>query len=102
LVIIGKRGNPPPPREGTKPRSVIHAKAKAHSEKPVELYEAIEKAYPSCTRAELFARERRDGWTSFGLEIDGRDISIAIADVMKRAGISKAKAADALATPAAP
>ena len=102
LIIIGKRGNPPPPREGTKPRSVIHAKATEHSQKPVALYEAIEKAYPSCTRAELFARERRPGWTSFGLEIDGRDISVAISDLMKRAGIGKPKPDAALATPAAP
>lgn len=39
-----------------------------HSEKPVEVYELIESACQK-PRLELFARRRREGWDSWGLEV---------------------------------
>lgn len=44
-----------------------------HSEKPEIMIEMIEKvSYPPYI--ELFAREKRNGWTSIGFDIDGLDI----------------------------
>ena len=106
LVIIAVKGSPPPPREGDKPRSVIHARREGHSEKPEALHLAIEKAWPTMTKLELFARERREGWKCLGNEIDGSDISVAIANVKARAGMklmaNEAPRADDLPSAAEP
>lgn len=48
---------------------VIHAQRSAHSCKPIEAYELIER----CTegiRLELFARNNRNGWDAFGNECE--------------------------------
>jgi len=37
-----------------------------HSEKPSEFYSIIEGLYPDCTKVELFARDKRSGWYSWG------------------------------------
>lgn len=42
-----------------------------HSQKPVEVYEMIERFYPNTKKLELFARNRRDGWDVFGNEVEG-------------------------------
>ena len=68
LLLIAKRGNLPLPAEKNRSSSVIMARRKAHSEKPTEVYEIIEKMYPKLPKVELFARSRRDGWTSWGNE----------------------------------
>ena len=53
--------------------TVITAPRTEHSKKPQEMIKMIEKvSYPPYV--ELFSREERKGWTSFGNEIDGRDI----------------------------
>jgi N6-adenosine-specific RNA methylase IME4 len=86
LVIIGVKGNPPPACEADKPHSVIQAPRGEHSEKPEALHLAIEKGWPSFSKLELFARKKRPGWRCLGNEIDGSDISVAIATVVARAG----------------
>jgi N6-adenosine-specific RNA methylase IME4 len=50
----------------------------AHSKKPLETYERIERLYGNVPRVELFARQPQPGWDSIGNEIDGQDISQAI------------------------
>ena len=80
LLLVGKRGNFPAPDPEDRPSSVITANRTAHSVKPVECHEAIERIdlahqmslaermYPFHERIELFARRPRKGWTSWGLE----------------------------------
>lgn len=47
--------------------SVIRAKKTAHSAKPVEAYEMIEKMYPQASKMELFARGKaRQDWHVWG------------------------------------
>jgi N6-adenosine-specific RNA methylase IME4 len=53
-----------------------------HSKKPLEAYDRIDKLWPNASKVELFARQRRVGWTSLGNEIDGKDISQAIEDLI--------------------
>lgn len=67
LAIRGKYPLPPPE---CRPDSVIEARRGRHSEKPVCVYELIERMYPHAQRRlELFARgNARPGWTTWGNE----------------------------------
>lgn len=76
LLLIGTRGKPPAPAPGTQGESVIFARRPKredaargrHSAKPVEIYEWIEKHFPSLPKIELNARNGRPGWTPWGNE----------------------------------
>lgn len=48
---------------------VIYSPVRRHSQKPAEQYERIERLYPDREYLELFAREKRPGWSSWGNEI---------------------------------
>lgn len=50
------------------PPSVIHAPRRRHSEKPLEFYDLFETVSPG-PYLELFARNAREGWTSWGNEV---------------------------------
>jgi N6-adenosine-specific RNA methylase IME4 len=70
-LLIGRRGNYPPPDPEDRPNSVIEAPRGAHSEKPALVYELIERAYPLASKLELFARGvTRSGWTFWGNEVE--------------------------------
>lgn len=49
--------------------TVIREKSTIHSKKPEAAYEMIEKMFPQCQKIELFARNTRIGWDSFGNEV---------------------------------
>lgn len=66
LLLVGRRGEIPPPPVDARVSSVIHASRGEHSVKPVEFYELIEGMYPDLPRIELFARNARDGWAAWG------------------------------------
>lgn len=52
--------------------TVMREKATKHSKKPICAYEMIEDLYPKKEKLELFARNTRNNWYSFGNELDGR------------------------------
>lgn len=52
-------------------RRLIVAPRGRHSEKPKEAYTRIERLFGDVTRVELFARNLRPGWDSWGDEITG-------------------------------
>ena len=69
--LFGAKGKPPykiidgKRQQGT---TLINAKRTKHSKKPTEMYKYIEKvSYPDYL--EMFARNKRDGWDSWGNEI---------------------------------
>jgi len=68
LLLIGVKGNIPTPRDGDKPDSVIEAPRLEHSKKPEIVYEIIEKMYPELPKVELFSRNKRNGWETWGYE----------------------------------
>lgn len=68
LLLIGTRGHVPAPAEGDQSPSVINALVGAHSEKPVEFAELIERLFPTLPKIELNARVARPGWDRWGLE----------------------------------
>ena len=69
LLLVAKRGNLPVPEPGLRPDSVIEAPRLDHSAKPPVVYDMLESMYPEATKAELFARNQRDGWTGWGNEL---------------------------------
>ena len=64
-VLIGAMGTPP---FTTALHSIFNGLAREHSRKPDEFYPMIERFSPDARRAELFARQSRLGWTTWGLE----------------------------------
>jgi len=69
LLLIGRKGDIPTPMEATRPASVIQEDIQEHSKKPDMVYELIESMYPNRKYLELFARQTREGWVSWGDEI---------------------------------
>lgn len=63
--LLGVIGNPQTSRSH---RNVIEGLAREHSRKPDEAYAWCESYMPHARRVDLFARETRPGWTSWGNE----------------------------------
>ena len=49
-------------------RNLIVAPVQEHSKKPAELHDSLERLFPCVSRCELFARQSRPGWTTWGNE----------------------------------
>jgi len=69
LLLVGIKGSIGVPEEHTRPPSVLHSPRNEHSQKPNEVYKLIESMYPNREYLELFARNNREGWTSWGNEV---------------------------------
>ncbi len=70
ICLFGTRGNKPtaPRTEAKNVSSVLKAKKGSHSQKPLISYDLIEnRSYGDYL--EIFARSKREGWTSWGNEI---------------------------------
>ncbi len=67
LLLIATKGDGMHPNE--KPVSWFKADVRKHSQKPELVYEMIEKMYPG-PYLELFARNKRDGWSSWGNQVE--------------------------------
>lgn len=70
LLLIATRGNLQLPDEDKRPDSVFEAPRTDHSEKPEIVYQLIESMYPGYKKLEMFARQKRKGWASWGDEIE--------------------------------
>ena len=70
FILIGTKGSPGVPEPANRPDSVINAPRTEHSKKPEIVYELIEKMYPNRKYLELFARNKREKWKSWGNEIE--------------------------------
>ena len=51
-------------------QALIYHPVMAHSRKPDDQYRKIEALYPNMRYLELFARRKREGWDSWGNEVD--------------------------------
>lgn len=69
LLLIGVKGKFSPPLPKNRFSSVIRSKRQAHSKKPEIIYSMIEQMYPQSKYLELFARNQRKGWTSWGNQL---------------------------------
>ena len=68
LVLVFKRGRIPTPRGARNVQQLLNFPRGKHSEKPIEIAEAIERMFPSQKKIELFARQKTKGWIVWGLE----------------------------------
>jgi len=69
LCLVFKRGKIPTPRGARNVQQLVRSPRKAHSEKPIEVMQAIEKMFPNQERIELFARRKTEGWFGWGLDM---------------------------------
>lgn len=69
VMFIAVKGDIGTPETSNRYSSVINAELGKHSKKPEILYEMIEKMYPKHKYLELFARNKRDKWESWGNQI---------------------------------
>jgi N6-adenosine-specific RNA methylase IME4 len=67
LLLIGIKGSGNLPEE--KFKSIITGDNRVHSKKPDCVYEMIEAMFPVGKKLEMFARNKREGWNSYGNEI---------------------------------
>lgn len=72
--LLGTVGNPKTSRSH---RNVIEGLAREHSRKPDEAYQWCESYMPHARRADLFSRQARPGWDSWGAEAGKFDRSAA-------------------------
>ncbi|QEU08746.1 MT-A70 family methyltransferase [Paracoccus yeei] len=63
--LIGTRGQP---KTSRRVRSVIEGPLREHSRKPDEAFGAAEALMPDARRIELFSRQHRPGWVTWGNE----------------------------------
>ena len=69
LCLVFKRGRIPKPRGARNVKQLVRTPRKEHSEKPIDVMQAIEKMFPSQERIELFARRKTNGWSVWGLDV---------------------------------
>ena len=69
LLLVGTKGNFPPPPPSMRISSVIRIKRGIHSKKPDEIRNYIAKAYPDKAKLEMFARGKYLNWDAFGNQV---------------------------------
>ena len=69
LLMVATRGSVSPPESSLRISSVFREKKTQHSRKPHEFYNHFETWYPELTKVELFARNDREGWYSWGNQL---------------------------------
>ena len=69
LCLLFKHGRIPTPRGARNIQQLIRSPRREHSQKPIEVRDAIKKMFPSQKRIELFAREKIKGWDTWGLDL---------------------------------
>lgn len=75
LVLFGVRGrNARTLAAGRRQVNLLATRKREHSRKPDEFYEIVEACSPG-PRLELFARGARPGWTAWGDQADGYEIT---------------------------
>ena len=67
IVLVATLGNP---KQAYVPPTVFDGAAREHSRKPEEFYDLCDRVMPQARRADVFARQRRPGWHSFGDQLE--------------------------------
>jgi len=66
FVLVAKRGRCPT-RATTTEKQLVSSRRRAHSQKPEEVQDSIDRQWDSTSqKIELFARRDREGWTTVG------------------------------------
>lgn len=84
VCLLGTKGSPS--RDSKSVRRLVVTQRLAHSQKPAEVYEAIARLCPG-PYLDLFAREERPNWTSWGDEVGTLGRSPVVIDGMTQIDI---------------
>ena len=68
MGLVFKRGRIPMPRGARNIKQMVRIPRGKHSEKPVEVMQAIQKMFPTQRRIEIFANKKYRGWSRWGLQ----------------------------------
>lgn len=77
LLFVGTRGNMSPPVQEVRVSSIFRERRTEHSKKPDYFYELIETYFPNLPKIELFARNTRQGWASYGNQVNDKRESLS-------------------------
>jgi len=69
LLLVGVKGNFATPEPENRFDSIFRSPREEHSKKPEIVYEMIEQMFPTAKYLEVFARNIREGWASWGNQI---------------------------------
>jgi N6-adenosine-specific RNA methylase IME4 len=69
-LLVGVRGNWPPPQPGLRVPSVYREPRGRHSRKPEHVRQLIASWYPDARRLEMFCRYPSPGWSVWGNQVD--------------------------------
>lgn len=71
LCLIAERGRPASPTPSLLMKTIIEGApaSSRHSSKPDSIPRTIEDHWPAARKIELFARDTRDGWESYGIDV---------------------------------
>lgn len=69
ILLLATKGKVKTPEPKNRFSSVIKSRRTNHSKKPEVVYKIIEKMFPHSKYLELFARNKRDKWVSWGDEL---------------------------------
>jgi N6-adenosine-specific RNA methylase IME4 len=78
LCLVFKKGKIPQPRGARNVQQLIRIPRGEHSEKPIEVAEAITKMFPTQDKIELFARKKYKGWDVWGLDAFSGDTQLKL------------------------
>ena len=70
FLLVGTKGQFSPPPQPLRIRSVYQEPRKKHSKKPDRIRQYINEWYPDCSKLELFARQKTEGWDVWGNEVE--------------------------------
>jgi N6-adenosine-specific RNA methylase IME4 len=77
ILLFGRKGNPLPFKHKKNIPSIVFSDKGRHSEKPKQFYTLIEKV-SYAPYIEIFARNKRDGWESWGNDENLNETSIKL------------------------
>jgi N6-adenosine-specific RNA methylase IME4 len=69
MCLVFKKGRIPSPRGSRNEKQLVRSHRGAHSVKPKEVREAIQRMFPEQSRIELFARHKPENWDVWGLDV---------------------------------
>ena len=82
ICLLATKGKPLE-RKSKSVHQIVESPIQKHSKKPDEVRKRIVELFGDISRIELFARERTEGWDVIGNDIDGRDISETLKEMVK-------------------
>lgn len=69
LCLLFKRGRIPTPRGARNVKQLIEVPRNEHSQKPIEVAQGIFDMFPTQSKIELFARDRKEGFDVWGIDV---------------------------------